>query len=133
VAGRDAREQERLERQLRAREREVQRLIDAYQAEVIELPELQERRQRIDDHGRALRERLTELRQHRADREHDLRLLQGLDEFCASVRGALDDPPFAVKQQVLQLVVDRIVVADAQVTVHHVVPTGPVRLQTEQK
>ena len=133
VEGRDAREQERLERKLRALEREVQRLIDAYQADVIELPELRERRQRIDDHGRALRERLAELRQHRVDREHDLRLLQGLDEFCASVRGALADPPFAVKQQVLQLVVDRIVVEDAQVTVHHVVPTGPVRLQTEQK
>jgi hypothetical protein len=101
--------------------------------EAIELPELQERRQRIDDHGRALRERLAELRQHRVDREHDRRRLRGLDEFCASVRGALDDPPLTVKQQVLQLVVDRIVVDDAQVTVHHVVPSGPVRLQTEQK
>jgi hypothetical protein len=33
---------------------------------------------------------------------------------------------------VLRLVVDRIVVDDATLTVHHVVPTGPVRLQTGQ-
>jgi hypothetical protein len=35
-----------------------------------------------------------------------------------------------VKQKVLQLVVDRIVVDEHQLTIRHVVPTGPVRLQT---
>jgi len=37
-----------------------------------------------------------------------------------------------VKQKVLQLVVDRIVVEESRVVIQHVVPTGPVRLQTEQ-
>jgi hypothetical protein len=31
-----------------------------------------------------------------------------------------------VKQKVLQLVVDRIVVEDSRVVIQHVVPTGPV-------
>src|SRR5439155_5910025 len=34
---------------------------------------------------------------------------------------------------ILQLVVDRIVVEDDRIVVHHVVPTGPVRLQTGQQ
>ena len=37
-----------------------------------------------------------------------------------------------MKQKVLQLVVDRIVVEESRVVIQHVVPTGAVRLQTEQ-
>lgn len=39
-------------------------------------------------------------------------------------------PGRETKQQVLRLVVDRIVLEDARIGVHHVVPTGPVGLQT---
>ena len=37
-----------------------------------------------------------------------------------------------MKQKVLQLVVDRIVVEESRVVIQHIVPTGAVRLQTEQ-
>ena len=131
VDGRALLEQARLTRKIQALGREVQRLIDAYQQEVIELAELQERRQRIDEHGRLLRERLCELQQQRREREDELRLMQGLDEFCSSVREALEEPPFEVKQAILRLVVDYIVVEDTRLVIHHVVPAGPVRLQTD--
>jgi hypothetical protein len=98
---------------------------------VIELEELKERRKRIEEHGRVLEERLAEIEVQRADRERELRLLRGLEEFCASVRDALEEPSFETKQRVLRLVVDRIVVEESKIVVHHVVPTGPVRLQTE--
>jgi site-specific DNA recombinase len=126
-------EQERvhLERKLTALDREVTRLIDAYQAEVIELAELAERRRRIEDHGRILQERVREIAQQRADRAAELRLLEGVDAFCASVRGALEEPSFEVQHKVVQLVVDRIVVEDKRIVIEHVVPTGPVRLQPE--
>jgi hypothetical protein len=62
-----------------------------------------------------------------------LRLLEGEEEFLASVREALKEPSFETKQKVLRLVVDRIVVEDSKVVVHHVVPTGPVHLQTERQ
>ena len=72
------------------------------------------------DRGRMLRERVREITQQRADRAAELRLLEGVDAFCASVRGA-----------VVQFVVNRIVVEDSRVIIEHVVPTGPVRLQPE--
>jgi len=126
-------ERGRLERKLAALDREVTRLVDAYQAEVIELTELAERRRRIEDHGRMLRERVREIAQQRTERTTELRLLEGVDAFCTSVRGAMEEPSFTVQQNVLQLVVNRIVVEDNQVIIEHVVPTGPVRLQTEQQ
>jgi site-specific DNA recombinase len=130
VEPREEQERERLQRKLMAVEREVQRLIDAYQAEVIELPELQTRRQRAEDHSRVLRERLQEIEQQQMERTQELRVVQGLVEFCTSMHSALQNPEYGIKQKVLQLVVDRIVVDEQQLTIRHVVPTGPVKLQT---
>jgi site-specific DNA recombinase len=46
------------------------------------------------------------------------------------MHSALQNPEYEIKQKVLQLVVDRIVVDEQQLTIRHVVPTGPVKLQT---
>jgi site-specific DNA recombinase len=92
---------------------------------------LAERRERLTEQGQLLRARVQEIEQQRLDRAAELRLLEGVETFCTSVRGALHAPSFEVQQKVLQLVVDRIVVEDSRVIIDHVVPTGPVRLQTE--
>jgi len=129
VDGADEREGARVERQLKVLDREVGRLIDAYQAGAIELEELKERRRQVEDHGRHLRERLDEIRRHRSEREREIRLLQGLEAFCAGIRDALVDPPFEIRQRVLRLVVDRVILADDKVVVRHVVPMTPLGLQ----
>jgi hypothetical protein len=46
------------------------------------------------------------------------------------MHSALQNPEYEITQKVLQLVVDRIVVDEQQLTIRHVVPTGPVKLQT---
>jgi site-specific DNA recombinase len=132
VSAGEEQERERIGRKLAAQEREVQRLVDAHQAEVIELAELRDRRQRIEEHGRVLTDRLREIERQRHDRENEIRLLQGTGAFCDSVAHALAEPAPDLKQKVLQLVVDRVIVEDAGVVVRHIVPTGPVSLQTGQ-
>lgn len=124
-------EQERIERKLQASEREIQRLIDAYQAEAIDLLELQKRRKRIDEYGHALRARIQEIQRQQQDREHEIRLLQGANEFCQSVQEALIEPTFETKRKILRLVVDRIIIDEESVIVRHIVPTSKIRLQTE--
>jgi len=124
-------ERTRLERKLAALEREKTRLLDAYQAEVIELTELAERRERLTEQGQLLRARVQEIEQQRLDRAAELRLLEGVEAFCASIRDAMVAPSFEVKQKVLQLIVQRIVVEDHRITIEHVVPSGPIRLQPE--
>ena len=124
-------ERTRLERKLAALEREKTRLLDAYQAAVIELTELAERRERLTEQGQLLRARVQEIEQQRLDRAAELRLLEGVEAFCASIRDAMVAPSFEVKQKVLQLIVQRIVVEDHRITIEHVVPSGPIRLQPE--
>ena len=82
---------------LAALDRAVTRLVDAYQAEVIERSELAERRRRIDDHGRMLRERIREIAQQRSERSAELRLLEGVDAFCPSLREAMEEPCLTVQ------------------------------------
>jgi len=79
-----------------------------------------------------LQERLREIEQQRHDRENEIRLLQGAEAFCRSITHALEEPSWDVKQKVLQLVVDRVIVEEVRVIVRHIVPTGPVVLRTGQ-
>jgi hypothetical protein len=97
------------------------------------IEELKQRRQQIEVHRSHVLERLQQLQQQRDDRTKELRLIQGAERFCASIQHALAAPSFATKQQVLQLVVDRIVVAEDEIMVHHIIPAGPFRLQPERK
>jgi Skp family chaperone for outer membrane proteins len=65
-------ERARLERKLATLEREKMRLLDAYQAEVIALTELAERRQRLMEQGQQLRARVQEIEQQRRDQAAEL-------------------------------------------------------------
>ena len=112
-------------------EREKMRLLDAYQDEVIERTELAERRERLMEQGEQLRARVQEIEQQRRDQAAELRQLEGVEALCASIRNAMVAPSFEVKQKVLQLIVQRIVVEDHCITIEHVVPSGPIRLQPE--
>src|SRR4030095_2610426 len=94
---------------------------------------MSERRRGVEEQGRMLQERVRAIEQQRTSRENELRVLEGSEAFCASVRGSLEEPSFEVKQKVLQLVVDQVVVEDSRVVIQHIIPTGPVRLQTEQQ
>jgi hypothetical protein len=90
----------RLERTLAALDRDVTRLVDASQAEVIELTDLAERRRRSDDHGRMRRERVREIAHPRSARSAELRLLEGVDACGTSVREAMEAPSVPVQQKV---------------------------------
>lgn len=55
VNGREEQERVRVERKLSALEWEIKRLVDAYQAEVLDLSELKARRQQVEERGRMLK------------------------------------------------------------------------------
>src|SRR5262249_21329414 len=84
-------EDQKEEGQLRRLDREERRLLDAYQAEVIDLAELKERRQQLARRRQAL----TAQREQRARLRSERRAAQGvvadLRSFCERVSGRLED------------------------------------------
>ena len=106
-------------------DRQQQRLLDAYLAELVTLAELERTRQQLD------RRRATLLAQQRqldaiAQQRLDLgAVARGIQAFCQTVRAGLTTATFAQRRQLVELLIDRVVVVDGDVEIRYVLPTSP--------
>jgi len=117
-------ELKRIRRELAQIEKQDQRLLDAYQTEVIHLDELATRRQALEKHRQVLESRLSELEQLLQQQARQDALAADLTEFCDNMKSMLQAPTPAQKQQVLRLVVDHILVGKEQLIIKHVIPAA---------
>ncbi|MBS1251519.1 MAG: Transposon gamma-delta resolvase [Anaerolineales bacterium] len=114
-------------------EKQSQRLLDAYQAQVIELDELATRRQALEQQRQVLESRLSELEQLAQQQARQAALASDVTEFCDNINSVLESPTPEQKQQVLRLIVDHILVGKEQLTVKHVIPlAGDRRLHIQR-
>ncbi len=106
-------------------DRQQQRLLDAYLAEVITLPELTRKRQDLDRRRDTL---LAQQRQLDAAASQRLELgavAGGIEAFCQTIRAGLATATFAQRRQLAELLIDRVVVTDGDVKIRYVLPTSP--------
>ncbi len=101
-----------------------QRLLDAYQAEIIQLDELASRRQALEQQRLVLDSRLSELEQLLQQQARQEALTSNITEFCDNINSMLQSPTPEQKQQVLRLVVDHILVGKEQLIIKHVIPSA---------
>ena len=106
-------------------ERQQARLLEAYLAEIIALPELERKRQELQRKHEAL---TTQHAQLEASVHQQLELAQladSMEAFCAQIRPVLENATFAQRRQLVELLIDRVVVTDADVEIRYVIPTTP--------
>ena len=106
-------------------DRQQQRLLDAYLAEVIELPELERKRQEL---GRRRDTLLAQQRLLDAAVSQRLELgavARGIGAFCQTVRAGLATATFEHRRQLAELLIDRVIVTGDQVEIRYVLPTSP--------
>jgi site-specific DNA recombinase len=106
-------------------DRQQQRLLDAYLAEVIALPELQRKRQDLDRRRATL---LAQQRQLDAAATQRLELhavAHGIEAFCQAIRAGLTTATFEQRRQLAELLIDRVIVTGDQVEIRYVLPTSP--------
>ena len=106
-------------------ERQQQRLLDAYLAEVIALAELERKRQDLDRRRATL---LAQQRQLDAAARQKLELgavADGIEAFCQTVRAGLATATFEQRRLLAELLIDRVVVTDGDVEIRYVLPTSP--------
>jgi site-specific DNA recombinase len=104
--------------------REERRLLDAYQAEVITLDELSERRVHLEQRRRALIVQLEQAERLRRERFRAQEVLASLTAFCERIGARLDQATFEERQILLNLVVERIIVGEDTLEIRHVIPLG---------
>jgi site-specific DNA recombinase len=115
-------EAQQLEVRIQRLGREESRLLDAYQAGVLSLDELAQRRPLLEQRRRALvaqREQQGRLRQERARGQA---VLMELTTFCERIRARLSEASFEDRQAILQLLIERVIVGDDTLEIRHVIP-----------
>ena len=100
-----------------------QRLLDAYAVEAISLEELTDRQNPL----------LLEIQQIEKDlalAPPSLPIQIDVSRFTHQVQQALSTTDFETKQEVLRLLIDKVIVSDDTLTIEHIVPTiHPIRLE----
>jgi len=105
----------RLDRKLDAADAERRRLVDLYQAGLVELPDLQRRATEVEHRRRDLTERRDALTAQRQELTRDNQLRRRVGDFAHRVLAVIDSLDFDQRQTLLRLVVE-----DVQVTGWHV-------------
>jgi site-specific DNA recombinase len=106
-------------------ERQQQRLLDAYLAEVLGLPELQRKRQELDRRHATLLAQQHQLKATAGQRLELQAVADGIERFCQAIRAGLATATFAQRRQLAELLIDRVVVTDSDVEIRYVLPTSP--------
>jgi site-specific DNA recombinase len=117
-----AAELDRLGRRLHDVGAERRRLVDLYQAGLIDLPEMQRRAVDIDRRRLDLEQRRDDLTEQRRELAHDNQLRQRVRNFAQRILAVIDDLDFEQKQALLRLVVDQVQVTGWHVRVRLRIP-----------
>jgi site-specific DNA recombinase len=124
---------ERLKDQIKLVNKELARLLDAYQYGALELPELQKRRQLVNSKLEVLNREQELLRKMAAEKKKETDIKASLGEFAALVSTNLKRISFENKQKLLRMVLDKVVVNEWRVDVHYNIPLPKPAPTPEQK
>ena len=106
-------------------ERYQERLLEAYLAKVIEMPEFERKRKEISQKCDALQKQSLQLQATASQRIALSQVTESIEAFCAKIRPVLEQADFNQKRQLVELLVDRVIVTNGDVEIHYVIPTQP--------
>jgi site-specific DNA recombinase len=106
-------------------ERQQQRLLDAYLAEALGLPELRRKRQELDRRHATLLAQQRQLDAAAGQRLELQAVADGIERFCQTIRAGLATATFEQRRQLAELLIDRVIVTDGQVEIRYVLPASP--------
>ena len=110
---------QKLATQIKLANTEMTRLLDAYQAGTIELPELQKRRRLVDAKLDTLHREKELLEKMAREQKQECDIRRDLEEFRALVSDRAQHSSFEHKQKLMRMVLDKVVVKDWRVDVHY--------------
>ena len=116
------RHQERLIRDLTRAQKSMERLLTAYQEDLLSLDELRRRMPELRSRERQMQAELQSLGAQLADHAAYLRLAQTLSEFLARLHANVATLGVPERQRILRLVVKEVVVGEDSITIRHSIP-----------
>jgi len=105
----------------------IERLLTAYQEELLSLEQLRERMPQLRQREQALRTERQAIAEQTQERASYLRLAETLSAFLARLRVAADTLDITERQRIVRLVIKEVLVGDDTIVIRHCipVPSGP--------
>ena len=111
-----------LEKQLAELDREEHRLLDAYQAGLVDLDQLRQRQGRLRQRRAHVNGSIEALHTERKTTQQQAQLQVDLETFVDRIRGPLATLDFDARQQLVRTVLERVMVEDGRVDIHFAIP-----------
>jgi len=124
---------QKLATQIKLANTEMARLLDAYQAGAIELPELQKRRRLVDAKLDTLHREKALLEKMAREQKQEGEIQRDLEVFRALVADRAQHSSFEDKQKLMRMVLDKVVVKDWRVDVHYNITLSRPAASREEK
>ena len=105
----------------------MERLLTAYQEDLLSLEQLRERMPLLRQREQTLRHELNALVEQTRERAAHLRLVETLSAFLTRLRAAAETLDIVERQRIVRLVVKEVLVNDDTIVIRHCipVPSGP--------
>jgi site-specific DNA recombinase len=117
--------QENLRRAQASLAQQLNRLTEAYLGQVIPLAEYQRRRTELEQRITVLENQASQLTVQVDQQQVLAGLTASVTDFCQRVQRGLATATFEQKRQLVELLIDRVLVANDQVEIRYVIPTSP--------
>ncbi len=114
-----------LERDLVRVSKSVERVLTAYQEELLSLEQLRERMPPLRQREHALRAELQSIAEQTRERAMYLRLAETLSAFLGRLRVAADTLDVVERQRIVRLIVKEVLVGDDTIVIRHCIPVPP--------
>src|ERR1700694_1786179 len=105
-------------------EQQMERLTDAYLAQVVALDEYKRRRHDLEQRLQAIAGQVRQLEANVERQEELTGMVQIIEAFCQRVQQGLAEATFEQKRQLIELLIDRVVVTEEEVEIRYVIPTS---------
>jgi site-specific DNA recombinase len=89
---------------------------------VLDLGEYQRRRREIEGRAEAFASQERELVQQVGRRHELVGMVEGVEDYCRRVSEGLAGASFEQKRRLVELLIDRVIVAEAEVEIRYVIP-----------
>jgi site-specific DNA recombinase len=118
------RREQSLQRELTRVSKGIERLLNAYQEELLSLEQLRERMPLLRQREQTLRAELQAIADQATDRATFLRLAETLAAFLGRLRSAADTLDVIERQRIVRLLVKDILIGDDTIVIRHCIPVG---------
>src|SRR5262245_49848927 len=117
--------QDRVRQLQRARlkaERQIERLVDAFTAEVLTLEELKTRRTGLQERLRLLTQQERDLGRQQHQQMRLTELSASIEDLCQAIRAGLQTLDFSGRRKVIELLIDRVIISHEDIEIRYAIP-----------